>query len=743
MTPEMTPDSWSTSQLVEFLAVLSEQTDEAGTLRAAVERVLESLDAEVGVLFSGDGPPTVVGLGAGEPQVDALVAAARGDGDTLLIDGLGECRTAVVTLDVGTEDLRLFVARAGAETFGSDEMLLLRGMTWVLHLALRPLRMLVSLNERQHMLEQVALVQRAIANRAPLPNILDIVTGSALDLFGAELSMLYLADQGILMLASVSVVEEKYRPPDWPMQLRSSIGRAAYTQDTLVRTDDYSCSPFANPYLVDLGAQAAMAAPVRENGAVVGSLVTMSFRPGHTFTDVQEQTMLTFADQISTALSDARTLATAQHAIRDPVTGLPNRVFFLDLLEQTIARGLQAHVLFLDLDRFKYVNDTLGHAAGDGLLRQVGLRLRECLRSTDCLARFGGDEFAVLVEGEAYVDVLHLGQRLLTAAQAPYVLDGNEVNVGASIGIADCQNCGMAGDVLRDADTAMYRAKHSGGNRLVMFEQSMHTMLVQRASLENDLRRAIDRDELFLLFQPICDLKTGRVRAAEALIRWQHPTRGTISPSEFIPLAEETGLIIPIGGRVLIDACEQAALWPTPTDGGAPLGISVNLSAQQLFDPHLVPSVRHALALTGLDPARLLLEITEDTFISDGAGVLERLQQIRDIGVRLAIDDFGTGYSSLAYLRRFPVDILKIDRSFVEGVAAGWQGKAFLNTIVRLSETLSMTAVGEGIETQEQLTALRQLGCPFGQGFLLAKPMSSEEFSARLADRVSMPTCFA
>ncbi len=476
----MTSDSWSTSQLVEFLAVLSEQTDEATALRAAVERVLESLDAEVGVLFSRDGVRTAVGLGADDSQADALIAAVRAGADPVHLAGLGDCRTAVVALDIGEDALHLLVARAGLLRFVPDEMLLLRGMAWVLHLALRPLHMLVWLHERQRVLEQVARVQRAIANRAPLSEVFDTVTEGALDLFGSELAMLYLAEQGILVLASVSTVSDEHRPPAWPVRLRSSIGRAAYSQGALVRTDQYPKSPYANRALVERGAQAAMAAPVRENGTVVGSLMVVSFRPGHAFTDVQEQTLLTFADQVSTALSDAKTLATAQHAVRDAVTGLPNRVLFVDRLSQTLARGVPVHVLFLDLDRFKFVNDTLGHAAGDNLLRQVGRRLRECLHSEDCLARFGGDEFAVLFQERTPADVCLAAERMLAAMRTPYLVDGEEVVVGASIGIAASSGGSQADRLLCDADTAMYRAKHAGGGRFVVFETKMRTALGQR-----------------------------------------------------------------------------------------------------------------------------------------------------------------------------------------------------------------------------------------------------------------------
>jgi diguanylate cyclase (GGDEF)-like protein len=735
----MISDSWSTSQLVEFLAVVAGQDDEATARRAAVESVLESLDAEVGVLFNADGVVAVVGLAAADERITTLLATAdRGDA-RVHVPGLGECRTAIVWLDVGPDALRLLVARVGTARFVPEEMLLLRGMAWVLHLALRPLRVLASLNERQKVLEQVARVQRAIANRAPLPEVFDAVTEGALDLFGTELSLLYLADQGILVLASLSTVSDDYRPPAWPVRMKTSVGRAAYTRGELVRTDDYPNSPYARAELVSRGAQAAMAAPVRENGTVVGSLVVFSFRRGHAFTDIQESTLLTFADQVSTALSDAKTLTTAQHAVRDAVTGLPNRVFFLDRLTRALELDVPAHVLFLDLDRFKVVNDTYGHDAGDDLLRQVGRRLRECLRSGDCLARFGGDEYAALIEGRSKAEVCQVANRMLTAMRTPYLVCGEEIVIGASIGVAACAPDVAARSLLGNADTAMYRAKHAGGGRVVTFEKSMHTVLVQRATMERDLRRAVDREELFVDFQPILDLRTGGVRTAEALVRWRHPDRGVVAPSEFIPLAEETGLIVPIGRRVLAAACAEAVAWPALTAGCTPPDVSVNLSARQLLDPDLVHDIGQILAATGLDPARLILEITESAFVSDTACVSECLRRIRDIGVRFAIDDFGTGYSGLAYLRRFPVDMLKIDRTFVEGVVVGWQGTAFLQTIVRLTEAMSMTAVGEGVETEEQLSALRRVGCQLGQGYLFAKPMAPDEFGRVLGTRLWSP----
>lgn len=739
MTTEMSPYSWSTSQLVEFLAVLSGQPDESTMLRAAVERALEALDAEIGVLLSRRAAPTIVGLSATDSRVPAIIEAAKTDTSTVTIPEIGLCHASTIRLNIEDDELVLFVARSGMEAFAPEETLLLRGMTWVLHLALRPLRMLVTLEERERVLHHMAVVQRAIVNRAPLTRIVDTVTEAALDLLHCELAMLYLVEQGILMLASVSAVNDMYRPPEWPIQLRSSLARAAFVNEKLVRTDDYGNSEYANKLLVLLGAHAAMAAPVRENGTVVGCLMTMSFQSGHVYTEVQEQTMLTFADQISTALSDAKTLTTAQHAVRDPVTGLPNRVFFLDRLERAIDRGLTPQVLFIDLDRFKIVNDTLGHAAGDDLLRQVGRRIRECLDKNHILARFGGDEFAVLVEDAEHPtrmarceEMARLGRRLLAAIQKPYSLEGGEVNVGASVGIAECAESRSSEDVLRAADTAMYQAKHSGGNRLVIFDRAARTASRSPVSPAKDLRNAVDRDELFCVFQPICDLHDGRVHAAEALVRWRHPVRGLVGPDAFIPLAEDTGLIIPLGRQVLRRACEEAASWPDPSANHPPLGVAVNVSARQLSDPYLVTDIGDALSASGLDPSRLHIEVPQSTLFGTAPNAPNLLGQIKNTGVQVSIDGFGTGYSSLSYLRRIPADTLKIDRSFIGGIVEGWQGQTFLHAIVRLAEALSMAVVGAGIETEEQLSALRILGCRLGQGYLLARPMTSSELGLRL-----------
>ncbi|HEX6497555.1 MAG TPA: EAL domain-containing protein [Micromonosporaceae bacterium] len=734
MSPHPT-HSWSTSQLVEYLAVLSKQPDEECALQAAVERVIESLDAEIGIVF-GHAPLTVVGLPAEDPHVATLMAEGTSRSPAPVpVAGVGLCRVATVALDVEDDALRLLVARAGAEDFTPDEMLLLRGMAWVLNLALRPLQVMRTLHERQRVLEQVTQVQHALASRDPLPEVFDTVTQGARELLDAEFATLYLAEDDELVVVSVSSSAHTNWPPPWAsqvMRVKSGVGRLAYLTGELIRVDDYPACPIALQELVDNGASAAMAAPVRENGKVVGSLTVVSFRAGHAFTKSQEQALLTFADQVSMALSDAKTMAAAQSAMRDAVTGLPNRVLFVERLEQAVAAGTPIHVIFVDLDRFKLVNDTMGHAAGDDLLRQVGLRLRERLRPEDCLARFGGDEYAVLLENTPDAEACRIGEAMLAAVKESYVIGTEEVVVGGSIGIARAHG-GTADAVLRDADTAMYRAKRAGGRRLVVFEQSMHTALVQRQNLEADLRRAIDDGALCVVFQPIVDLRQQRTYAAEALARWQHRRRGLVPPREFITLAEETGLIGALGRRIMETACAQATTWPAGPPHNRPPNVAVNVSARQMQDPSFLEDVRTVLADTGLAPHRLTLEITESTIVSDLEAVVDQLHRLRELGVTIAVDDFGTGYSSLAILRTIPVDILKIDRSFVEGVDDGWQGGAFVRTIVRLTETLSVTAVAEGVETRSQADALRRIGCPLGQGYLFAPPMRADDLALYLA----------
>jgi len=397
-------------------------------------------------------------------------------------------------------------------------------------------------------------------------------------------------------------------------------------------------------------------------------------------------------------------------------------------------------VLFLDLADFKAVNDSLGHAEGDRLLEAVAARLLKATRGCDNVARLGGDEFAILLAGLAQEqDAVVVVERITAAMRPPVALRGREVLISASIGVAHVEAGQGVDEVLRNADLAMYRAKGAAKGGHEVFEPGMHTAVLERLELEADLRRAVEREELRLLYQPIVELASGRTIGVEALVRWQHPSRGLVSPAAFIPLAEETGIIVPIGRWVLAEACRQGAAWQGaawPTDarpvtseipGIAPLTVSVNLSGQQLHDAALVADVAAALRDSGLPPSSLVLEITESVLMRDTEVTLATLGALKALGVRLAMDDFGTGYSSLSYLQRFPIDILKIDKAFVDGVARSGSDAAVARTIIALGDTPALRTVAEGVETAAQREALGRLGCEFGQGYLFARPLPADE----------------
>jgi diguanylate cyclase (GGDEF)-like protein/PAS domain S-box-containing protein len=426
-----------------------------------------------------------------------------------------------------------------------------------------------------------------------------------------------------------------------------------------------------------------------------------------------------------------------RQAFHDSLTGLANRALFADRLQHAISRTERAPtaiaVLFVDLDDFKTVNDSMGHSEGDQLLIAVAGRLRTGLRAGDTIARMGGDEFAVLIEdpvdGETPVDV---GRRLLAQLEAPFVHGGKELFVRASIGIATTRSRDYTADeVLRNADVAMYTAKSNGKNRVEVFEPGMHAAALNRLALKGDLERALERGEFTLVYQPIVRLGGGRLSGVEALLRWQHRERGTVGPAEFIPVAEETGLILPLGRWVLEQACAQAASWNRMS--AQPITMSVNVSARQLQQPAFAAEVAAVLAATGLAPGLLTLELTESVLMQDAEAATAILVDLKRLGVRLAIDDFGTGYSSLNYLRRFPIDELKIDRSFVSSLDDGPTQSAVVLSILRLSETLNLETVAEGIEEPSQLALLRELGANLGQGYLFARPMDTDAMAALIA----------
>jgi diguanylate cyclase (GGDEF)-like protein len=466
---------------------------------------------------------------------------------------------------------------------------------------------------------------------------------------------------------------------------------------------------------------------------------TASFEP------LDRSILESYARLAASAIRNARLLEEIRHqSLHDALTGLPNRVLIMDRVNQALSRARREHfevaVLFIDLDGFKDINDTLGHGAGDKLLQAVAARFFETLRDSDTVGRLGGDEFIVLTEGVSLaVGPELVAERLLDVLAEPFYLEEDNdtrVSISASIGIA----MGLretAEDFLRDADIALYAAKDAGKKCFVVFEAEMQAVLRSRHELELDLLAAVGTDQFFLLYQPIFDLQDMSVVGVEALLRWHHPNRGLLQPDSFIPALEGSGLIVPVGRWVLLEACRQAAAWHRR---GQITRMSVNVSARQLDADGIVDDVRHALVMSGLPAANLTVEITETSLMRNTKNAQRQLMALKSLGVLIAIDDFGTGYSSLAYLQQFPVDSLKIDRSFISGMAKSSEGDALLHTLMQLGKALNLETLAEGIEEPGQLEQLQSEKCDVGQGFLFAKPLPADEieaFFARTQDSIA------
>jgi len=447
--------------------------------------------------------------------------------------------------------------------------------------------------------------------------------------------------------------------------------------------------------------------------------------------------------------------------LHDHLTGLPNRILFMDRLEHALSLADRdprlSAVLFVDLDNFKVVNDSLGHEAGDDLLVQVAERLGASVRAEDTVARFGGDEFGILLEGVPGARyVTDVAERIIERLRKTFILEGRELIITSSIGIVlaassrdparellrkadlamyEAKREGkvrLAGELLRKVDIAMYEAKREGKARYQMFDPGMNARALKRLGLESDLRQVLEREEFVVHYQPEVSLETGNVLGLEALVRWEHPERGLVPPSEFIPVAEDTGLIVDIGRWVLKEACAQVRRWQDRYPSDPPLQANVNLSAKQFHQPDLAGDVAEVLAETDLDPRNLVLEITENVVMEDAVVTLAILGALKSLGVGLAIDDFGTGYSSLAYLKRFPVDTLKIDGLFVAGLGESTKDEVIVAAVIGLAHGLGLTAIPEGVETAEQLQRLHEMGCDMAQGFYFSKPLPTEAVDALL-----------
>ena len=746
-------NGWSTQQLTEFLAAIGTASSRAAVVRLAVERVADAVEAEVAAIVIGSRLAAQVGFPPGAVPRGLLQRIAAGE-DPIEIPGLGRCRTAAGRLG-DDDEMRVVIARAGDVPLSGEERALLRGMARVVNLSLGNLRLLkreraarrasqrqaAEIGERQRLLEALSTVERMIADRAPLPEILDVIVASIAKLVGGELVGLRLLDpdmSGVLrMVASHGIPLDTFQEV-----ARGAVGAGAgglaLEEDRVVVIEDYLDHSSALPALTRLGVRSAAGAPIRQDGKPVGSLVVASTVVGRRYRETEREALVAFADHASLAVTDAaRTRQMLHSALHDALTGLPNRALFSDRLDQRLVGGRRVRpptaVLFLDIDALKRINDSLGHLVGDEVLVETARRLTTSVRTEDTVARLAGDEFTVLldaVSGES--EALAVAERLLEAVRQPIVAGGRQLSLTASVGVRLARaGVDRSADAMRGADLAMYEAKARGGGAVALFHHDLDQRAVRRLELEGELRAAMEAGELRVLYQPIVALPSGRIVGVEALVRWDRGSRGLVSPAEFIPLAEETGLIVELGAWVLGEACRTVV--SLDRDRGAALNLSVNLSARQLLEPGLEATVAAALRASGLHAARLTLEITESVLMADTAATIDRLGSLRGLGVRVAIDDFGTGYSSLGYLRRFPLDAVKIDRSFIEDVTEGTRQAALVHAIVELCRTLELDTVAEGVETREQAIRLTELGCELAQGFYFGRPMPARDLARRLA----------
>jgi diguanylate cyclase (GGDEF)-like protein len=681
-------DSWAAQQLTEYLTRLGTCDDVPAALRTGLDRAAEAFEAEAGAVVRNGVVVAHIGFTACEPPAADWIRPGERSAD---VPGLGTASAVAAPLDDAGEGW-IALARYD-EDFSVEEAALLRGMARALAQTVRTLELVGSLRSRQELLERLAEIQRSIVHRTDLAALLKAIVDGAQALTGDEVVALRLLDDA----------------GSGAMRLVASAGPAD-----------------------GAAGGASMSAPVWRNGVVCGTLTVASQRPGRSYGADEQEVLAAFAEHASLALTDARNHSDAVHrGLHDPLTNLPNRALFLDRLHQAgqraIRSGAAVGVLFIDLDDYKTDNDSLGHSGGDELLIAVAARLDGALRGADTASRLGGDEFAILVEDlVADHEALVVAERIAAALRAPFAVRGVDMQVRASIGVATVRGAG--GDLLRDADLAMYQAKAQGRDRVVVFDCEMHAAMVARVALENDLRRALDAGELHLAFQPIVDLELGRIQAAEALLRWRHPSRGDVGPAAFVPLAEETGLIVPIGTWVLETACRAAAGWDA-------IPVTVNVSSVQLRSPDFARTVATALAAAGLPAERLILEITESVLMTDVERTAGLLAELKALGVRIAIDDFGTGHSSLHYLQQLPLDMLKIPKTFVDELAEDGGG-VVARAILDLGRSFGLQVIAEGIEVEPQRQRLLELDCSIGQGFLFARPLAPGAVG-RLAAAVS------
>ncbi|HEY1237705.1 MAG TPA: EAL domain-containing protein [Solirubrobacterales bacterium] len=546
--------------------------------------------------------------------------------------------------------------------------------------------------------------------------------------YGAVMKLLPGGEE-LLLVAGVGLPDELVDEARVPTDYRSQSGYALATGQATVVNDWSAEKRFLQSDLqAEQGMQSAAVILIKGEEEPFGVLGAGS-KALHGFTPEDVNFMQAIANVLANAIERRRTEERTQHeALHDHLTGLPNRSLFLDRLQHALSvaerRQTVIAVLFLDLDQFKLVNDSMGHAAGDELLAAVAPRLEQALRPGDTVARFGGDEFAVLAEDvEDERGATRIAERIAEALTRPFILREREHFVSASIGISIGTGTEEPEALIRDADAALYRSKDHGRGGYEIFDEVMRSRVIEHMQTENDLRRALQREELVIHYQPVVRLHDGSIASMEALLRWDHPERGLLGPLAFIPVAEESRLIVPIGFWVIEQACRQAAAWQKLRPDSAPVGVAVNLSARQLADPELITHIERTIEANGINPSSLWLELTESTLLDDTAYVERTLGALKRLGVHLVLDDFGVGFSSLGYLKRLPLSMVKLDRTFVENVTNSPHDAAIVRAVSDMAETIGIGVVAEGVETEEQVRVARDLGCGYAQGFHFSEPV--------------------
>jgi diguanylate cyclase (GGDEF)-like protein len=740
-SPDPSPAThhWSTLQLTEFCAVLTGGAEEDEVLQLAVERASEALEAEIAAVVIDGEVRAHWGLADGTAGSEAL--RGIGPARSVQLPGLGKVHTFAARLGRGTPDF-LVVGRLELPLAGPERQTV-QAMAQLLSLVLRNLRALTAeralreqeqtllrdkereaaerlrlleeLRTRQRLLEQLLTIQQAVSARQPLAQVLDAVTAGAAELLNHRPVLLVLAGSSTPPSLTVVSGDDSGAVADHEAVLQvagQSIATGSHVSADAVLD-------------ASTGRTRLAAAPVSVGREIAGSLVAvLDDDAGADRLAEQQGLLVAFAQQASLALTDARTVEAVTQAHHDPVTGLPNRTLFLQRLRENLAEHRDGIVLFIDLDRFKAVNDSLGHRAGDALLAAVARRITQRLRATDMAARIGGDEFAVLLRDITLNDAVALAESLIDSLRQPFRIASRDALIGASVGIAARSSADdTADDLLSNADVAMYIAKKRDVSQVVVFEPQMLAETVARLDLVADLQRALHQGNLRLHYQPLVDLRSLQPVGVEALMRWTCPRRGVVPPAEFIGIAEESDLIVDMGLWALREGVRQLARWRRDFPA---LGLNLNIAPRQLLDRDFVSHVAETLLIEGVPATALTLELTETAMIRDPETAAHQMTRLKELGLRVAVDDFGTGYSSLSHLRRFPVDELKIDRSFICSMNRSAEDLAVVRAVIDLAEALRLQTVAEGIEDAEQLATLRRLGCRVGQGYHLARPLAPD-----------------